>query len=214
VLSSFEHELPALIATHGYWIVALVVALESMGVPLPGETVLVSAALYAGATGNLEIAGVVAAAATGATLGDNGGYWIGRKVGLPLLLKYGRYLRLGEAEIKLGRYMFARYGGSVVFVARFIALLRVLAAFLAGVNRMAWGRFCAFNVAGAIAWACLFGFGAYALGSQIERLTGGAGLVALAAAGGALALGVVYLRRQEARLLEEASRAYPGPLAP
>jgi membrane protein DedA with SNARE-associated domain len=214
VLSSFEHELPALIATHGYWIVALVVALESMGIPLPGETVLVSAAIYAGATGNLEIAGVVAAAATGATVGDNGGYWIGRRVGLPLLLRYGRYLRIGEDKIKLGRYMFARYGGSVVFLARFIALLRVLAAFLAGVNRMGWGRFFAFNIAGGVAWASLFGFGAYTLGSQIERMTGGAGLLALAAAAGALACGLVYLRRQEARLLAEANRAYPGPLAP
>jgi membrane protein DedA with SNARE-associated domain len=214
VLSSFEHELPALIATHGYWIVALVVALESMGIPLPGETVLVSAAIYAGATGNLEIAGVVAAAATGATVGDNGGYWIGRRVGLPLLLRYGRYLRIGEDKIKLGRYMFARYGGSVVFLARFIALLRVLAAFLAGVNRMGWARFFAFNIAGGVAWASLFGFGAYTLGSQIERMTGGAGLLALAAAAGALACGLVYLRRQEARLLAEANRAYPGPLAP
>jgi membrane protein DedA with SNARE-associated domain len=214
VLSSFEHELPALIATHGYWIVALVVALESMGIPLPGETVLVSAAIYAGATGNLEIAGVVAAAATGATVGDNGGYWIGRRVGLPLLLRYGRYLRIGEDKIKLGRYMFARYGGSVVFLARFIALLRVLAAFLAGVNRMGWGRFFAFNIAGGVAWASLFGFGAYTLGSQIERMTGGAGVLALAAAAGALACGLVYLRRQEARLLAEANRAYPGPLAP
>jgi membrane protein DedA with SNARE-associated domain len=214
VLSSFEHELPALIATHGYWIVALVVALESMGVPLPGETVLVSAAIYAGATGNLEIAGVVAAAATGATVGDNGGYWIGRRVGLPLLLRYGRYLRIGEDKIKLGRYMFARYGGSVVFLARFIALLRVLAAFLAGVNRMGWARFFAFNIAGGVAWASLFGFGAYTLGSQIERMTGGAGVLALAAAAGALACGLVYLRRQEARLLAEANRAYPGPLAP
>jgi membrane protein DedA with SNARE-associated domain len=214
VLSSFEHELPALIATHGYWIVALVVALESMGIPLPGETVLVSAAIYAGATGNLEIAGVVAAAATGATVGDNGGYWIGRRVGLPLLLRYGRYLRIGEDKIKLGRYMFARYGGSVVFLARFIALLRVLAAFLAGVNRMGWARFFAFNIAGGVAWASLFGFGAYTLGSQIERMTGGAGVLALAAAAGALACGLVYLRRQEARLLAEANRAYPGPLAP
>jgi len=214
VLSSFEQELPALIATHGYWIVALVVALESMGVPLPGETVLVSAAIYAGATGNLEIAGVVAAAATGATVGDNGGYWIGRRVGLPLLLRYGRYLRIGEDKIKLGRYMFARYGGAVVFLARFVALLRVLAAFLAGVNRMAWGRFFAFNIAGGVAWASLFGLGAYALGSQIEKLTGGAGLLLQAAAAGALVCGVVYLRRQEARLLEEANRAYPGPLAP
>ena len=186
-----------------------------MGMPLPGETVLVSAAIYAGATGNLEIVGVVAAAATaGATIGDNGGYWIGRKVGLPLLLRYGRYLRMGEERVKLGRYMFARYGGAVVFIARFVALLRVLAAFLAGVNRMRWGRFLAFNVAGGIAWASLFGFGAYALGSQVDRLSGGAGLLALGLAAGAVLGGFIYFRRQEARLLAEAIRAYPGPLAP
>ena len=213
MLSSIAHELPQLIATHGYWIIALVVALESMGVPLPGETALVSASIYAGATGNLEIVGVVAAAAAGATMGDNAGYWVGRRVGLPLLLRYGRHLGITEDRAKLGRYMFARFGGVVVFMARFIAVLRVLAAFLAGVNRMDWLRFFAFNIAGGIVWASLFGFGAYALGSQAERMSGALAAATVLLAIGFVAVAIILMRRQEARLMAAALRAYPGPLS-
>lgn len=213
MLAALQHDLPALIASHGYWIVALVVALESMGLPLPGETALVSASLYAGATGRLEIVGVVAAAAAGATIGDNCGYWIGRRLGLPLIMRYGRRVGITDGHVKLGRYLFERYGGMVVFLARFIAVLRVLAAFLAGVNRMSWLRFFPFNVGGGVAWASLFGFGAYVLGTAVERLAGPLGIALGAVAIGGIVGGVLVARRQEARLLAEAERAYPGPLS-
>jgi membrane protein YqaA with SNARE-associated domain len=116
-----------LIATYGYVAVGVVIALESMGLPLPGETVLILAALYAGQH-NMSLAGVVASAALGAVIGDNIGYWIGREFGYRLLLRHGGYIGLTPSKIKLGQYLFLRHGAKVVFFGRFIAILRVLAA--------------------------------------------------------------------------------------
>src|SRR4029079_7180060 len=90
-----------LISTYGYWAVGGIVALESMGLPLPGEATLIAAALYAGATHELDLWLVIAAAAIGAILGDNAGYWIGREIGYRLLLRYRHYIYLTEARIKL-----------------------------------------------------------------------------------------------------------------
>ena len=153
-----------LIQVHGPWIIAVVVALESAGVPLPGETILVAAALLAATTNQIDIAVVVAAAATGAIIGDGIGYTVGRRFGTPFLRKYGRYIRLDENRLLIGRYLFFRYGNAVVFFGRFVAVLRMFAALLAGANSMPAGRFFFFNVTGGICWACLFGFGAYAIG--------------------------------------------------
>ena len=100
-----------LVATYGYPAIALVIALESMGAPVPGETVLITAAIYAGATHQLNIVFVVLAAALGAILGDNGGFWIGRRLGFPLLQRYGPLVRLDERRLKLGRYLFDRKCG-------------------------------------------------------------------------------------------------------
>jgi len=93
---------------------------------------------------------VIAAAASGAILGDNLGFWIGREGGYRLLRRYGRYIRLEERRLKLGQYLFMRHGGKVVFFGRFVAVLRAWAAFLAGTNRMRWPRFLLFNAAGGI----------------------------------------------------------------
>ena len=183
-----------------------------MGVPVPGEAALVLAAIYAGVTGQLNIAGVVAAATVGAILGDNGGYWLGRTIGLSLLLRYGRYALISEGKIKLGRYLFDRHGGKVVFFGRFVAVLRVLAAFLAGLNHMPWPRFVAFNIAGGVLWAAVFGFGAYLLGSQFHHLTGPLGYGAVGIAALAVTASVVLFRRHERHLIEKAELAYPDPL--
>lgn len=201
-----------LIATYGYFGVAFVIGLESMGVPLPGETALISAALYAGTTHNLNIFGVVGAAVAGAVLGDNLGYLIGRRLGLPLLLRYGARIGIDEGKIKLGRYMFAHYGLWVVFLGRFVAVLRTLAAFLAGVNHMGWGKFFAANVAGALAWATLFGGGAYLLGASIHKLAGPVGLAALALAAAGLVAGGLFIRRNERALEAKAKAEFPEPL--
>jgi membrane protein DedA with SNARE-associated domain len=164
-LASFSNYLIGLIQVHGPWIICVVVALESAGVPLPGETILVAAALLASTTTNqIDIAVVVLAAAAGAIIGDGIGYTVGRRFGVPFLRKFGRYIRLNENRLLIGRYLFFRYGSAVVFFGRFMAVLRMFAALLAGANSMPAARFFFFNVTGGICWACLFGFGAYAIG--------------------------------------------------
>ncbi|WP_264713716.1 DedA family protein [Limobrevibacterium gyesilva] len=203
-----------LIAIYGYWVVAVVVGLESIGLPVPGETTLVAAAIYAGTTHRLGIALVIAAAATGAVIGDNIGYWIGREAGYPLLLRHGRRMGLAEDRLKLGQYLFLRHGGKMVFFGRFVAILRALAALLAGANRMPWGSFFAFNVAGGVVWATLVGLGAYVLGDRIHQFLGPVGWTMLVLAGIAGVGGWVFWRRHAARLLADAERALPGPLAP
>src|SRR3979409_446726 len=146
--------------------------LESMGIPMPGETALVTAALYAGSTHQIGIASVVLVAATAAIIGDNIGYLIGRSIGIRLVARYGRYVRLDEPRIKVGQYLFLRHGGKVGFFGRFVALLRILAAFLAGVNRMPWRGFLLANAGGAVIWATVFGLGGYLFGKVLLQLHG------------------------------------------
>ena len=143
-------ELTHFLAAYGYWAVLLFVAIESTGIPLPGETMLLVAAIYAGATYSLAIPLVIAVAALGAIVGDNLGYWVGREGGYRLLRRYGRYIRLDEGKLKLGQYLFRKYGDKVVFFGRFIAVLRAWAAFLAGTNRMPGASFLLFNSPGGI----------------------------------------------------------------
>ena len=205
-----SEELSILIAAYGCWFIAGIIALESMGIPLPGETALVLAALYAGTTHNLNIATVVFAAAAGAVIGDSAGFWIGRHVGYPLALRYGRYIGLTPGRIKLGQYLFLLHGGKVVFFGRFVALLRVLAAFLAGTNRMPFTRFVVYNVTGGIIWAMVFGFGTYLLGDQVQRLFGAVGVTGLIVAFIVILIAITFfLRHHEARLQQEAERALP-----
>ena len=201
-----------LLATYGYLAVLLFVAIESTGIPFPGETMLLVAAIAAGTTHQLSIAWVIVAAAGGAILGDNLGFWVGREGGYRLLRRYGRYIRLEERRLKLGQYLFLKHGGKVVFFGRFVAVLRAWAAFLAGTNRMRWPRFLLFNAAGGIVWATLYGLGGYLLGDNIHRLVGPVGIVLLVLAVLLILVGIVVVRRSEKRLEDEAERALPGPL--
>ena len=200
------------VSQYGYLAVLVLVGLESLGIPLPGETTLIAAAIYAGATHRLSIALVVAAAALGAVLGDNLGYLLGHWGGYPLLVRYGRYIRLDERKLKVARYVFDRYGAYVVFFGRFVSILRTYAAFLAGTARMRWPRFLAFNAAGGIVWAALYGIGAYLLGHEIERLSRSLTVVLAGVAVVAVAAGVWLLRRSFGELEARAEQAYPGPL--
>lgn len=154
---------------------------ESMGLPLPGETMLLLAAAYAGA-GHLSVWGVILAAAAGAIVGDSLGYTIGKRGGRALLNRYGRRLRIKEHHLARAEEFFARYGDKVVFFGRFIAVLRVFSAFLAGVHRMPYRRFLLYNAAGGILWAVSLGWLGAAFGSQwprLERWAGRAGLLLL-----------------------------------
>jgi len=189
------------IVSHGYPAIALIIGLESMGLPLPGETALITAAIYAGSTHTLEIGPLVAAAAAGAIAGDSAGFWIGRWVGESLILRHGSRLRLTPARLAAGQHLFNRYGGTVVFFGRFVALLRTLTALLAGVNHMPWRRFLAFNAAGGFAWAASTGLGAYFLGQRIEEVRSVVGIVGLIAAVGGGAAFWLLFRRYESRWL-------------
>jgi membrane protein DedA with SNARE-associated domain len=134
---------------------------------------------------------VIAAASLGAILGDNIGFRIGRGICFRLLLRYGHFVGLTEPRIRVGQELFLKHGGKIVFFGRFIALLRILPALLAGVNRMSLPRFLVFNAAGAILWATVFGLGAYYLGEKIEHLTKPAALVFAVVGLGALVIWVL-----------------------
>lgn len=208
----FHFNLTHLLSTYGYGAVLLFVAIESTGIPFPGETMLLVAAIYAGTTHHLAIPFVIAAAATGAILGDNVGFWVGREGGYRLLRRYGHYIRLDERKLKLGQYLFIKHGGKVVFFGRFVAVLRAWAAFLAGTNRMTWPRFLTFNAAGGIVWATIYGVAGYALGNNVHKLQGPVGIVTLILAAIILIGFFIFLRQNEKRLEDEAEKALPGPL--
>ncbi|MCP9774967.1 DedA family protein [Cyanobium sp. HWJ4-Hawea] len=126
--------------------------LESAGVPLPGETVTLLGG-YAAGSGHLNGVGVIAAASSGAILGDSIGYWLGRRAGWPLLLKVARLLRKSPEQMEVLRQRFLRHAGKSVFFGRFVALLRVFAGPMAGAVGMPYGRFLICNVAGGLLWA-------------------------------------------------------------
>jgi membrane protein DedA with SNARE-associated domain len=202
----------SLLATYGYWAVFLAVGAESLGVPVPGETTLITAALYAGSSHRLNVVWIIVVASAAAIVGDNIGYLIGRVGGYRLLRRYGRYVRVDESKIKLGRYLFDRHGGKVVFFGRFVSVLRTYAAFLAGTNAMHWRRFLGFNAAGGILWATLFGAGAYALGSAIHNVSTDITYIGAGVAVVAIVAVILFTRRHLKALEARAEEAYPGPL--
>jgi membrane protein DedA with SNARE-associated domain len=203
----------AWLESYGYLVVFGLVMLESIGLPVPGETALIAAALYAGTTHKLEIWAIVAVAAAAAIIGDNIGYSIGRYGGARLLLRYGHKIRLHEGRLKIGIWLFRRHGGKVVFWGRFVSILRTWAAFLAGANHMEWRRFLFFNAAGGIVWATLYGVVYYVFGATLSRLsttidvTIGIGSAAL------LIAFVVWTRRKEGELQKRAEREIEGSVA-
>lgn len=201
-----------LIDQYGAWIVFAVVFLELVGLPLPGETVLVSAAIYAGTAHNLSITVVIIGAALGAAAGSAVGFWIGEYFGYRLLVRYGSYIGVTETRIKIAQYLFRRRGVTVVLVARFVAVLRSIAGFVAGASRMSVTRFMVANGAGAVAWALIDGFAGFYLGKTFEKFARPAAMVLAVIVAIAIAGVFFYLRRKEQELTTAAERAIPGPL--
>jgi membrane protein DedA with SNARE-associated domain len=193
--------LPDLIGRYGYLAVFFGVMLESSGVPLPGETVL----LLSGALAHRGVLGfgdAVVFGVLGAVVGDQIGYWAGRLGGRPFVLRWGRYVlvtpeRLGHAEA-----FFDRHGGRAVFRARFVAGLRVFGALVAGTSRMPWGRFAIYNVLGGAVWATAavsVGYFLWASISLVEHWVGRASLLLIAVLALALLLRWVYRRVSRGR---------------
>jgi membrane protein DedA with SNARE-associated domain len=194
-----------LIMRHGYAVVFIVVLLEGAGSPLPGETALVLAAVYAGATGRLDIATVLLVAIAGGILGGTAGYWIGRSVSTEFLRKHGKWIGLTENRLALGRHLFQSHGGKIVFFGRFIAVLRIVAALLAGLNRYNFKRFFLFNGAGVVAWAAIMGLGGYFFGDAMTRVSGPLGAIGLGFAAAVVVGFFIVLRRQEKKFESQLS---------
>jgi membrane protein DedA with SNARE-associated domain len=171
------HALAIVIPTGGvaivaYLVVGLVIGVESMGVPLPGETTLIAAALLA-SQGDLKLEFVIGAAAAGAIIGDSVGYYIGRKAGRGLFERLGRrFHHFSEDRIVRAEKYFHRYGVWTVFFGRFVALLRIFAGPMAGMLRMPYPQFLAANATGGIAWATTIGLVAFHIGDNADKLFG------------------------------------------
>jgi membrane protein DedA with SNARE-associated domain len=201
-----------LIHSYGYWAVFVFVAAESLGVPIPGETVLIAAGLYAGQTHKLSPWVIFVVAMVAALVGNMAGYLIGFKGGFALASRYGSKIRLDERKLKVGRYVLDRQGGKVVFFGRFISILRTYIAFLAGTVRMDWRKFALATAAAAVVWAAVYTTLAYEAANTLKRLSG---VVDLAVAGVAVAVvvAVVLMTRRQLKVLgDKAEAAYPGPL--
>ncbi len=202
-----------LLGEYGYGLVFVVIALEAMGLPFPGESMIIAAAVYCAASGKLSIYGVVPAAIAGAIMGDNIGYLMGRWAGFRLLRRYGKHVGLTDKRLDVGRYLFKRHGGKVVFIGRFIAILRTFVALLAGANHMEWKSFLLWNAVGGVVWASAYGIAAYLLGNAVRQIAGPIGIGLGVAAAVVIVVAIVLLRRNEAQLEETASRemAKDGP---
>jgi membrane protein DedA with SNARE-associated domain len=176
------------VESYGLVVLFLLIALESAGVPLPGETALIAAGVLA-SKGHFDIVWVIVVASAAAIIGDNVGYWIGRLGGRRLLTRWKRVSGQAERALPNAEDFFGRHGGKTVFIGRFIAILRITAAWLAGISKMPWWRFLLWNAAGGIAWATLIGLVAYyagkAVADAIERygFIGGAVVLAIAVVG-------------------------------
>jgi membrane protein DedA with SNARE-associated domain len=171
-----------LFARYGYWAVFVGVFLENAGLPVPGETALLAGAAIA-QSGRLSLVWVILTATSGAVLGDNVGFWIGRRGGRTLAERHGRHVGLTHRRLEQFDRFFARHGGRTVFIARFITGLRVFGAVLAGASGLRWPVFLFYNATGAVVWATAVGLAGYVLGESwdvLERWIGRTSLIGLA----------------------------------
>ncbi|HET8997814.1 MAG TPA: DedA family protein [Acetobacteraceae bacterium] len=204
------HGLAHLTQSYGPWLLGVVVMLEAMGLPLPAESLLIATAAFAGSSHHLAVAWIVIPAAAGAIVGDNLGYLIGRSLGWRVLRRWGRHIGLTDDRLTLGAYLFRCHGGKVVFFGRFVAVLRTLAALLAGANRMNWWWFLPCNAAGGILWSCVYGLGAYWLGKEVERVARPAGFAIGLLAAAVIVTVFLLIRRHEQELTARAKREMRG----
>jgi membrane protein DedA with SNARE-associated domain len=203
------------ISTYGVWLVAAFIALETIGAPLPAEAALMAAGFFAARTHDLDIPLLIVVGSLAAILGNAAGYWIGRRFGYRLLMRYGSRVGLTKERIKIGQWLFMRYGGRFVFVARFLPFLRNMAAILAGTNAMAQPVFHLASGTAAIVWVVLYSLATYSLGTAFADLATPAAVV-LGTVAILIILGVPALvLRYEQRLLAKAECELPGmPLGP
>jgi membrane protein DedA with SNARE-associated domain len=168
-MPDFAHHLTRLLHAYTYPMLVVLVMLESLGIPLPGEIALVTASAYAGA-GDVSIVAVIVFAALAASVGGVMGYWIGVRGGLPLLARYGGYVGVRQHHIDNAHSFFERNGAKTILFGRFIAVLRTWASVIAGAACMSFRKFVAFNTISSTLWAVVFGLLGYYFGRDLPIL--------------------------------------------
>jgi membrane protein DedA with SNARE-associated domain len=200
-MPDFAHHITALLQLYTYPVLLALVLLESLGIPLPGEIALVTAAAYA-SHGRISIYVVIALAAIGASVGGVLGYFIGLKGGLPLVVRYGGYIGIRRAHVEKAHAFFERNGSKTILFGRFIAVLRTWAAIIAGAACMSFTKFVMFNTAGSVAWSIVFGFLGYYFGRDLpllERYISRFSLASLIIGAIAVVLFILYTRQKTRR---------------
>jgi membrane-associated protein len=184
----------------GYLGLFLLVGAESTGIPLPGETALITAAVLS-RDGSVHIEVVIVLAALAAIIGDNFGYLLGRRFGRRLMTRPGRWSDRRRRALDTGQAFFDRHGPKAVFFGRFIAALRIWAAWIAGMTHMPWRTFLFWNALGAVVWATLVGLAGYYAGEAAGRLIERAGVAAAVATVAVGVIALLLLRRSAERRL-------------
>jgi membrane protein DedA with SNARE-associated domain len=204
-LPGFLHGVAPILDRWGYLAVAGVIGVESFGVPAPGQTIMVAAAIYAGA-GRLNVVAVAAIAFVAAVLGDNIGYWIGVRGGRRIVHRFGKYVLITPERLERAERFFARRGNRIVVVARFIDGLRQLNGVIAGITAMPWRTFLIYNAIGAALWVGWWTTISYLLGThlveiieQVHRYKWWAMAVVAVAVAAYIVLHVRHIRRRRAR---------------
>jgi membrane protein DedA with SNARE-associated domain len=172
-----ETTLAHFISIYGIWLISAFIALESVGVPLPAEAALIAGGFFAARTHGLDIWVLIAAGTLAAILGEIVGFWIGRRFGHGLLRRHGPRLGLTEERMRIGQWLFVRYGGRFVFIARFLPFLRNMAAVLAGANSMPQHIFYVASASAAAAWIMCYGLAAYSFGEAFSSFASPAAVV-------------------------------------
>ncbi len=198
ISGSIIHFLEQALVDYGYAIVFVAIMIESMGVPFPGETMLLIASAYTASTGELSIFGVIGAAAGGAMTGDSLGYWIGREGGRRLIRRYGKFVGLTDDRYQRAQHYLKRHGGKAVFFGRFVSIARTWIAVLVGAHRLNYLQFLMYNVLGGLVWATVYGVLGYAFGSNLPLLEtwvkrAGIGITVAAVA---VVIYLMYLRKK------------------
>jgi membrane protein DedA with SNARE-associated domain len=196
----------SLVHDYGLVVLFLLIGMESAGIPLPGETALVAAGVLA-ARGDMDIVTVIVVAAAAAIVGDNVGYWAGRLGGRRLLHRWEWLERHASRVLPWSERFFKRHGAKTIFLGRFVAVLRVTAAWLAGVSQMHWWRFFLYNALGGICWAVLVGLVAYYVGQAAAEAIGRYGLIGGVAVVVLLVVGALLYRFVRRRMLGAESEA-------
>lgn len=203
----FYHTVRDVLTSWGYWAVLLGLLGESAGLPLPGETVLMFAGFLAHKHTNLSIEWVIVTGTGAAVLGDNTGFFLGRRFGRTLIRWAKKLFHLSEDDVQAACELLKRHGGRTIFFSRFIFGLRTIAGPLAGSLGMEWRRFLKFNVLGAATWVCAMAWAGYAFANEFETLLGYIEKASWAIAAGLFFLGCWIWRRQKRNYKERRNEA-------